>query len=616
MIAAVASGIDFQKQIDDAAANGGGRVVVPAGVHDIKSLRLKSHVELHLAKGAVLRGSLRHEDYFDFPADICPVRPESSGLVLIYAWDAEDIAITGEGTVEGRGPEFFPGRDESLVSPGHWPKPALPRPREVQFVRCRNVRLQGVTFKDSPGWTMLIRLCENVVADGIRVESDQRIINSDGIDFDSCRHVRVGNSTFRTGDDCLILRAMRGAPEGTALCEDVVVSNCVLDSTCQTIRMGCPSDDTIRNALFKDIKGKGRNGIFFDYPTRYLRPTDEGYMNISNIVFDGYSGTFLGSALQIIVQDGVKIRGVRDIEFRNFDVTTARPLRFVHNVDSPFENVRFRNVTVNGTRQPDGPVTAECRPSRPLVREHTSWETKKDRSKFHLFVLAGQSNMSGRGELSATNRVPHDRVLVMSKDGTWRDAVEPFHWEKPRACGAGLAASFARAYADAHPGVTVGLVPVAYGGSPIARWQPGKIHYTNAVHYAKLALRDGVIKGVLWHQGESDAFRTNTLAAYLPKFTNAITQLRRELGAEGVPFLAGELGPYLKDWYEKRRPNMYWQEMNAEIAKGVRLLPCAAVVPSEGLYDVKRDKIHFATPALRAFGLRYWDVYREMQKDK
>ena len=250
------------------------------------------------------------------------------------------------------------------------------------------------------GWTMLIRLCENVYVDGIRVESDQRIMNSDGIDFDSCRHVRVGNSTFKTGDDCLILRAMRGSPEGSALCEDVVVSNCVLDSTCQTIRMGCPSDDTIRNALFKNIKAKGHNGIFFDYPTRYLRPTDEGYMNISDIVFDGYSGSFTGSALQIVVQDGVKIRGVRNIEFRNFDVTTTRPLRFIHNVDSPFENVRFSNVTVNGARQPDGPVTAECRPSRPLVREHKSWETKKDRSKFHLFVLAGQSNMSGRGEKS------------------------------------------------------------------------------------------------------------------------------------------------------------------------------------------------------------------------
>lgn len=231
---------------------------------------------------------------------------------------------------------------------------------------------------------------------------------------------------------------------------------------------------------------------------------------------------------------------------------------------------------------------------------------------FHLFVLAGQSNMSGRGTLTPTNRVASERVLVMTPEGGWREAVEPFHWDKRPAPGAGLAASFARAYADAHPEVTVGLVPVAYGGSPIGRWQPGKIHYTNAVHYVRLAQKDGVVKGLLWHQGESDAFTMNNVNAYLPKFTNAITSLRRELGLEQTPFVAGELGPYLKDWYEERRPNIYWQEMNAEIAKGVALLPQAGLVPSEGLYDVKRDKIHFETPSLRCFGNRYYETFRKM----
>ena len=71
----------------------------------------------------------------------------------------------------------------------------------VQFVRCRRVRLEGATFKDSPMWTMFIRLCEDVVADGITVVGDQRMINNDGIDFDACRRVRVGNSFFKTGDD-------------------------------------------------------------------------------------------------------------------------------------------------------------------------------------------------------------------------------------------------------------------------------------------------------------------------------------------------------------------------------------------------------------------------------
>ena len=81
MFSAKAGNIDFQKLIDEAAAKGGGRVTVPAGVHETKSLRLRSHVELHLEKGAVLRGSVKHEDYFDFPANICAVRPESSRRV-------------------------------------------------------------------------------------------------------------------------------------------------------------------------------------------------------------------------------------------------------------------------------------------------------------------------------------------------------------------------------------------------------------------------------------------------------------------------------------------------------------------------------------------------------
>jgi hypothetical protein len=237
-----------------------------------------------------------------------------------------------------------------------------------------------------------------------------------------------------------------------------------------------------------------------------------------------------------------------------------------------------------------------------------------DRSKFHLFVLAGQSNMSGRGTLTAANRVSHERVLVMNKDGSWREAVEPFHWEKPKAVGAGLAATFARAYADKHQDVTVGLVPVAYGGSPIAKWQPGMVHYTNAVNYARLAAQSGVIKGVLWHQGESDSFTMKRVDQYVPLFTNAITRLRSEIGALKVPFIAGELGPYLKDWYEERRPNIYWREMNGQIAKGVALMPCSALVSSEGLYDVKSDKIHFATSALREFGLRYWRVYDAQEK--
>ena len=106
-VAAEGGRAEIQQAIDAAAAAGGGRVVVAPGVHPIGTLRLKSHVELHLEKGAVLLGSTKRDDYDDFPRDVCSVSPESSYRALIQAWDADDIAITGKGTIDGQGPAFY-----------------------------------------------------------------------------------------------------------------------------------------------------------------------------------------------------------------------------------------------------------------------------------------------------------------------------------------------------------------------------------------------------------------------------------------------------------------------------------------------------------------------------
>lgn len=339
-------GAAIQRAVDQAAAAGGGRVVVPAGDYPSGSLRLYSHVELHLEAGARIVGSARADDYLDFPADVCDLAPERSRKVFVYAWDATDIAITGEGTIDGQGPKFFD--TTKLAWEGRfWGKPAQPRPRMVQFVRCTNVRLEGVTFKDSPGWAMLLRLCADVRVDGIVVDSEQRMINSDGIDFDGCRRVRVVRSRFRTGDDCLIVRAMRerGSSE-RIVSEDIVFEDCDLDSACQTIRMGCPSDDTIRNVTIRNIRATGHNGIFFDYPVRYLTAGDRGFMDISDVTVDGYRGSFTGSAVQIVVEPGVRLRQVRDIAFRNVDIRSAQPLRFLGNADTPLVNVTFEGVEV------------------------------------------------------------------------------------------------------------------------------------------------------------------------------------------------------------------------------------------------------------------------------
>ena len=390
---------DIQAMIDKASDKGGGKVVVPAGVYDVGSIQLKSNVELHLEEGALLLGADISEAYDSFPEEICSVQPEGSDKVLVYAYDATNIAITGNGVIDGNGPKFF---DTSNPDDIFYSKPADKRPRMVQFINCDGIRLEGTTFKDSPCWTMFIRFCRNIEVKGITVTGDQKMINNDGIDFDGCSHVRVSDSFFKTGDDCIILRAMRESADQKVVCEDIIVSDCELHSRCQTVRLGCPSDDIIRNALFKNIKGEGYNGIFADYPTRYLNSDDEGYMDISNIVFENYSGTFDGSALQIVSQPGVKIRRADGFVFRNFDVKSAGTIKFIGNAGHEIGGVllenfkaevlepgepcvvkgcnglEFKGVTLNGTAQPDGVVKSEPGDDSELVRgPSVSWEQRK-----------------------------------------------------------------------------------------------------------------------------------------------------------------------------------------------------------------------------------------------
>ncbi|MBO7720979.1 MAG: hypothetical protein J6T01_01080 [Kiritimatiellae bacterium] len=341
----------IQSQIDAAAAAGGGRVTVTEGVHPCGTLHLKSGVELHLEEGAVLLGGARSEDYADVE-NSDGIRPEAnppfSRKAFIVAADAHDIAITGKGVIDGQGTLFF---DQSSVLWGQWwQKPPHPRPRMIQFARCRNVRLEGVTFKDSPMWTMWMRRCENLTVSGIRVVAHPKIINSDGIDVDGCRHVRIGDSFFSTGDDCIVLRAIadRIDPANPVVCEDVVVSNCTLRSVCQGVRIGCPSDDLIRNAVFRDMVFEGRNAVVSQQPLCYLRtdllPRCRGLLKTQNILFENWKATCTGRPVEIAVQEGIVLPGFGHMTFRNFDVKADKPVLVHGNAASHVNDIRFENV--------------------------------------------------------------------------------------------------------------------------------------------------------------------------------------------------------------------------------------------------------------------------------
>jgi hypothetical protein len=231
--------------------------------------------------------------------------------------------------------------------------------------------------------------------------------------------------------------------------------------------------------------------------------------------------------------------------------------------------------------------------------------------KFHLFLLVGQSNMAGRGVVEEQDKKPHPRVLMLSKDGKWVPAIDPMHFDKP-AAGVGLGKTFGQIIAEANPGVTIGLIPCAVGGSHIDAWKPGVFYPPTNSHpwddmakRAALALPAGTLKGILWHQGEGDSL-PELAQAYEARLHDLIARLRKELNAPDVPFIAGQMGKFEGvPWPPEK---VIVDQAHQDLPKKV---PHTAFVSAEGLKH-KGDKVHFDSPSFRELGKRYADAYLKL----
>jgi dienelactone hydrolase len=237
------------------------------------------------------------------------------------------------------------------------------------------------------------------------------------------------------------------------------------------------------------------------------------------------------------------------------------------------------------------------------------------KSDFHLFLLAGQSNMAGRGELEPIDQLAYSRVLTLNADGQWVPAVDPIHFDKPIA-GVGLGRTFGITMAALNPDATIGLIPVAVGGSPIDSWEPGGYHeqtdshpYDDAMKRARSALEHGTLKGILWHQGESDS-NAEKAGAYEAKLHTLINRLRTELNAPDAPFIAGQMGRFEgSPWTpEKEQVNEVHELLPQHIAN-------TAFVHANQLTD-KGDLIHFDSSSFRELGRRYARAYLELTRSE
>ena len=203
------------------------------------------------------------------------------------------------------------------------------------------------------------------------------------------------------------------------------------------------------------------------------------------------------------------------------------------------------------------------------------------KAKLHLYLLMGQSNMAGRGKLAAEDQTPHPRVLMFTLANQWEPALEPVTHDKPGMLGVGPGLAFGKTMATNDLNATIGLVPCAVGGTPLKRWQRGGDLYSNAVHRARLALRDGTLKGILWHQGESDSGTTTNANSYGDRLAQMIQDIRADLGCPDLPFVVGQIGEFLYDRGPDHSP--YARVVNAALAALPGKVPATACASSMDL---------------------------------
>lgn len=391
----------IQLAIDRCSVLGGGEVFVPAGNYLTGAIALRSNTILRLEKDAILTGS---PDFADYP--VSQVRWEGKWIqghvALIYARDAAHIGVVGPGKIIGNA--ALGGRPNATNPLRH---PALFEP-----INCTDIRLEDFSSEYRLMWSIHPTYCENIFIKGLTIRSTGG--NGDGIDIDSCKHVRIDACDISTGDDCISLKSGRGS-EANVLgrsTEDVVITNCTFaDSIFACIGIGSETSGGIRNVRIEHckfvqartfalyIKSRPGRGAFIEdivandldvsgMTGGFLRfnilnsgiqdqdpvPGDEGIPTIRNFRFsnirlqncpmlaegtgihpnkplDGFSLTDVSGSCA----KGISLANIKNAEIRNVNVTgLVGPLLSTHNVTGKGLDGA---VAIDGPKLPDTVAT-------------------------------------------------------------------------------------------------------------------------------------------------------------------------------------------------------------------------------------------------------------------
>jgi polygalacturonase len=319
----------IQKAIDVATTNGGGKIIVPKGIFLTGTIELKSNIELHIEAKAMLLGSTNPFHYRSLDMKGRPESPkkdDNSQLAMLVAFKADNISISGKGTVDGQGTELAINVDSLhhagiVIDPDYSVETNRPnekmRPKLIRFSMCKNVSFSETNFKNSASWGLSLELCSHIKMDGITV-FNRAYWNNDGMDITDSKNVSITNCKINSADDGICLKSYYP----NYFNDSISIANCTIISGASALKLGTASLGGFKNITIKNIK------IFDTYRSAIaLESVDGGFIeniNITNIVAKN-----TGNAIFIRLghRSGTKPGVIKNVYIGNLtvEIPLARP---------------------------------------------------------------------------------------------------------------------------------------------------------------------------------------------------------------------------------------------------------------------------------------------------
>jgi len=368
----------IQNAIDECSRNGGGMVKIPGGsVFMSGPFDLKSYVNFHVESGARLLANPDEAVYVKSAFR----KNFREGSIWIGGEKAVNVSITGKGTIDGNGVSFM-GKEQKTAFDLKPFTDIDPRPHVFTPIQFTNLTIKDVTFANAAYWCLHLVGCDDVSIEGIRILNNLKIRNSDGIDPDHSRNVRITNCYIESADDCICLKTRREYAD-LGPTENITVSNCILKSTSCSIKLGSENVDAIRNILVSNCIIEASNrGIG-------IQNRDEGIIEnvvFSNLVIQGrlFDDVWWGKAEPIYItsykrensdskdanwrfaegQDKGETGKVREIVFSNIICNSENGV-FVGGDAGKVKGIKFNDIRLKIDRKTDYPCGLyDLRPSK------------------------------------------------------------------------------------------------------------------------------------------------------------------------------------------------------------------------------------------------------------